>query len=59
MVLRRMMESPILFILVVMDSGLLTVKRKYLQLGRGEWRNASGEEHRALTAYIFSPPSPP
>ena len=59
MVLRRMMESPMLFILVVMDSGLLTVKRKYLQLGRGERRNASCGEHRALTAYIFSPPSPP
>ena len=27
MVLRRMIESPTLFILVVMDNGLLTVKR--------------------------------
>jgi hypothetical protein len=36
MVLRRITESPMLFILVVIDSGLLTVKRKYLQYGHDE-----------------------
>ena len=30
-VLRRMTASPMLFIFVLMDSGLLTVKRRYLQ----------------------------
>ena len=30
-VLRRMTASPTLFIFVLMDSGLLTVKRRYLQ----------------------------
>jgi hypothetical protein len=57
MVLRRMTASPMLFILVLMDSGLLTVKRKYLSRLRRAARR--GRRRCALTVYISSPLNPP
>lgn len=57
MVLRRMIASPMMFILVVMDNGLLTVKRKYLQCRAQLLLGAAREGAEATGAhclYFFS-----
>ena len=59
-VLRRMTASPTLFIFVLMDSGLLTVKRRYLRRVTNLTTPARiNSSCNPLTAYISSLLNPP